>query len=307
MGFPLTDSGSVTEDVDVGGDLIVSGDIDYFLTDDTGEWTAETIAGAYGSELVIDADGNWTYTADNSNAAIQALDTGDTLTEVFTVTSNNGTSTITITINGADEPPCFVAGTLIDTPFGPRKVEDLRVGDEVITRDHGVQQICWTGQRNLDVTDPKTAEVFQPIRLCKDSLAPGVPDRDLILSPMHRVLLRDPLVNLLTGEEEAFCPVAHLVNGRTIRRDTTDVARYHHLLFQDHQVITSSNCDSESFYPGPVGLNGFSDEAREEVLELFPQLRSLICGYGAAARPVLKKHEAKLIAERLTPQSVRAA
>ncbi|MCZ7675314.1 MAG: VCBS domain-containing protein [Roseovarius sp.] len=67
MGFPVPDTGSVTEDDDVGGVLTVSGDIDYRWFDDTGDWTAETITGAYGSQLVIDEDGNWTYTADNSN------------------------------------------------------------------------------------------------------------------------------------------------------------------------------------------------------------------------------------------------
>ncbi|MEQ9695102.1 VCBS domain-containing protein [Shimia sp. SDUM112013] len=61
---------AVTEDVDVvGGLLTSSGDIDYFLGDDTGEWTAETISGAYGSALEIDADGNWNYTALNDHPA----------------------------------------------------------------------------------------------------------------------------------------------------------------------------------------------------------------------------------------------
>ena len=92
---------------------------------------------------------------------------------------------------------------------------------------------------------------------------------------MHRVLIRDPLVSLLTGEDEMLCAAKHLVNGRTILREAFGAVRYHHLLFDDHQVLTSSGCESESFYPGQVGLTGFDDAARQEVLALFPELRSL--------------------------------
>ncbi|MEM7598508.1 MAG: Hint domain-containing protein [Pseudomonadota bacterium] len=300
MGIPVPDTGSVTEDDDVGGVLTTSGDINYLLGGDAGEWTAETITGSFGSQLVIDADGNWTYTADNSNAAIQALDTGETLTEVFTVTSNNGTSTVTITINGEDEPPCFVSGTLIDTPLGRRPVEDLCAGDQVLTRDHGVQEICWAGRRTIDLRDPKFAAAFAPVRLIKHSLAPGVPDRDILISPMHRVLVRDPAVSLFTGLDEALCPVVHLVNGKTILREDVDRVTYHHLLFREHEVLLSHNCPSESFYPGPVGLNGFADQARDEVLAIFPELRSFATGYGQPARPVLKRFEAILVSDRLT-------
>ena len=120
MGFPQPDTGAVIEDVGiVGGFPTTTGDINFgpFFNNDAGQWTAETISGAYGSTLVINDDGVWSYSANNVNASIQALDTGDTPTEIFTATSTNGTSTITITINGADEAPCFVSGTLIDTPY----------------------------------------------------------------------------------------------------------------------------------------------------------------------------------------------
>ncbi|MCG6903093.1 MAG: Hint domain-containing protein [Rhodobacter sp.] len=304
MGFPLTDSGDVTEDVGVvGGFLTASGDIDFgpLFNDDAGLWTAETISGAYGSQLVIDADGVWTYTADNADATIQALDTGDSITEVFTVTSTRGTSTITITINGTDEPPCFVSGTLVDTPHGPRPIEDLRAGDAVLTRDNGVQVIRWTGARHIALGGDTETEPLQPIRLRKDCFGPGVPDRDLLLSPMHRVLLRDPIIPLLTGTDEVLCAVRHLVNGQTIVREAVGDVRYHHLLFDDHQVLSTSGCGSESFYPGRVGLEGFADETRNEVLTLFPDLRSLPESYGHTARRVVKKHEAVLLQREYTP------
>ncbi|MGK7754647.1 MULTISPECIES: Hint domain-containing protein [unclassified Roseovarius] len=297
MGFPVPDTGEVTEDEGVvGGFLTASGDIDFSgLLGDAGQWTPATINGAYGSRLVIDRNGNWTYRADNSNAAIQALDSGETLTEVFTVNSTRGSSTITITINGADEPPCFVKGTLIDTPLGPRPVEDLRAGDMVLTRDHGPQALTWTGHREIDLYAGPEMAAFRPVRICKDALAPGVPERDILVSPQHRLLIRDPSVALLTGAEEVLCPVRLLENGQGVRTETVPRVSYHHLLFDHHQVVQSSGCASESFFPGELGLNGFGDETRQEVLALFPELRSLPTSYGPTARPVLKRHEARLM------------
>ena len=304
MGFPQPETGSVTEDVGVvGGFLTATGDADFgpFTNNDSGAWTAETLSGAYGSELVIDSDGNWTYSADNANAAIQALDTGDTVTEVFTISSTAGTTTVTITINGADEPPCFVKGTLIETDHGPRPIEELCVGDKVLTRDNGVQRIRWIGSRAIELGMGEEMQPLQPIRLTKDCLGPGVPDRDICLSPMHRVLINDPVVQILTGEQEAFCSVGHLVNGRSIIREAVQDTCYFHILFDDHQVLRSSGCSSESFFPGKVGLDGFADQTREEVLSLFPDLRNFPGSYGQTARRVLKKFEADLVCERYTP------
>ena len=307
MGFPMPDTGAVTEDSGVvGGLLTVSGDADFgpFLNGDAGQWTAETITGAYGSQLVIDSDGNWTYTADNANATIQALDAGETLTEVFTITSTRGTTTVTITINGTDEPPCFVAGTLMETPHGKRPIEDLRAGDEIVTADNGVQRIRWIGSRAIRFGEGAELRALQPVVLRAHALGPGVPDRDIRLSPMHRVLVRDPLAQLLTGEAEVFCPVTRLVNGRSIVRQDVSEVEYFHILFEDHQILRAHGCDSESFFPGRVGLEGFADETREEVLTLFPDLRALPESYGQTARRVLKRFEADLVRDRFCPEEV---
>ena len=51
----------------------------------------------------LTADGQWTYTLDNANAAVQALNDGDTLTDTFTVVTADGTTQlVTITIHGAE-------------------------------------------------------------------------------------------------------------------------------------------------------------------------------------------------------------
>ncbi len=303
MGFPIADFGSVTEDTGVSGGVIsTSGDINYWWGDDSGQWTAETISGSYGGELEIDDDGNWSYTALNDHPSIAALDDGETLTEVFTVTSNNGTSTVTITINGHTDPPCFVGGTLIDTPVGPRPVEELRAGDLVLTRDCGAVAIRWIGGTQVEICNDETAAKFQPIRLCANALGPGVPDRDLLLSPMHRLLISQSDTALLFGESEVLCSAQSLVNDFSITRENVDRVGYFHILFDDHQVVTSSGCASESFYPGQIGLDGLGQTQQEELFALFPDLRSLPQSYGRTARKVLRGYEARLIRDRLLPE-----
>ncbi|WP_193758461.1 VCBS domain-containing protein [Aeromonas caviae] len=56
---------------------------------------------------MLGADGKWTYSADNGQAAIQGLKAGETLTDTLTVTNADGktTTTVTITINGTDDVP----------------------------------------------------------------------------------------------------------------------------------------------------------------------------------------------------------
>ena len=62
------------------------------------------LSGAYGN-FAIDANGNWFYSADNTQPAIQALNPSQTVVETFTVTTADGTLfTVTININGTDDP-----------------------------------------------------------------------------------------------------------------------------------------------------------------------------------------------------------
>lgn len=66
------------------------------------------LSGTYGS-LVINADGSFAYTLDNSDPDTQALNTGDTRSEVFAYQISDGTlsstATITIDVHGMNELP----------------------------------------------------------------------------------------------------------------------------------------------------------------------------------------------------------
>jgi VCBS repeat-containing protein len=77
------------------------------------------LVSTYGT-LTLNADGSYSYVLNNANPAVQALSTGQTLTETFTYTLTDGDgdfsqTTLTITINGANDTPTLTvpaAGTL---------------------------------------------------------------------------------------------------------------------------------------------------------------------------------------------------
>ena len=137
------DTGALTEDVDpdVDGWLEAAGALT--ISDpDSGEssFQAATVVGTYGS-LTIDTAGNWAYSADKSQAGIQALDVGESTTDTLTVTAFDGTThDITITINGAEDAPVITAtlsgtvtedGTLTDS--GTLTISDVDSSDNPIS------------------------------------------------------------------------------------------------------------------------------------------------------------------------------
>ena len=104
-------TGGADTDVD-GDDLDVVG----FVTGDADDGDLETpdtdgtIIGSYGTLTWSAETGAYTYTLDNTNAAVQALGVGETLTDTFTyeVTDGNGgidTANLTMTINGTNDTP----------------------------------------------------------------------------------------------------------------------------------------------------------------------------------------------------------
>ncbi len=105
-----TDSGWVHEDEDIMGFLVTNGTLTVSDVDaGQASFQPDTIAGAYGT-LTLDADGNWTYSADNSSAAVQGLGERVVAQDTFTVRSVDGTThTVTINLQGKNEIPTALA------------------------------------------------------------------------------------------------------------------------------------------------------------------------------------------------------
>lgn len=70
---------------------------------------------------------------------------------------------------------CFVKGSLIQTPKGDVPVENLKVGDLVITKNYGLQSIRWIGSRQLDSIDLAMNSNMTPFVLAKVRWARIIP------------------------------------------------------------------------------------------------------------------------------------
>ncbi len=191
--------------------------------------------------------------------------------------------------------PCFVAGTLIQTDLGKRPVEDLKPGDLVQTMDRGFQPIRWVGSRKLDAVDLALKPTLLPICIRAGALYKNVPSRDLLVSPQHRVLLSGWREELLFGEECVLAAAKHLVNGNTIYQHQTTEVEYFHMLFDQHEIVLAEDAHSESFHPGSYVIDKMEKETRNEIFEIFPELRDNASEYGPTARRTLKQYECILL------------
>ena len=114
---------------------------------------------------------------------------------------------------------CFRNGTLILTERGNVPVEDLRIGDMVITRDHGAQPLRWIGSRHVDAALLQAFARMRPIRIRAGALGTGLPERDLYVSQQHRVLVASAIAQRMFGAAEILVAAKHLTEIAGIETD----------------------------------------------------------------------------------------
>lgn len=193
---------------------------------------------------------------------------------------------------------CFRNGTLILTTHGEVAVEDLRVGDMVITRDHGPQPLRWIGSKRLDAALLHAFDKLRPVRIRAGALGADLPARDLYVSQQHRVLVDSKIARRMFGEAEILVAAKHLTGMTGIEIDDShQPLEYFHLLFDRHEIVCSEGAQTESLFTGPEALRSVDPSARAEIMALFPEL---LAGTGASApaRPIGKARKGRQLAKR---------
>jgi hypothetical protein len=141
---------------------------------------------------------------------------------------------------GGGNHNCFGRGTLIRTPDGDVPVENLAVGDQVMTTN-GALPVKWVGRQSVRRNASASWHPsVVPIRVSRFAIDDQTPQRDLYLSQRHCLLVDGVLI-----------PVIHLVNGRSITFDEhaamTETIDYFCVELDAHEVIFAEGLAAESF------------------------------------------------------------
>ncbi|KFL90169.1 hypothetical protein AmDm5_1025 [Acetobacter malorum] len=138
---------------------------------------------------------------------------------------------------------CFLPGSMIRTEKGEVAVEDLQIGDQVVTFDwennkEVSRPIVWVGKAQATVhAGLPDDEAGWPVRVLKDAIADGVPYKDMLITAEHCLFLQNK-----------FVPVRMLVNGETIFYDKTIRSYdYYHVETASHSVISADGMLTESY------------------------------------------------------------
>lgn len=283
VGTPLTALRLLVEDNNDDGDIERKGGDQIDGTD---------ISSAYpnSSVTVINDNGDTvvyvgvTFHLRDGRIIFSPTDTTNVFDGTF-VSSSSGPRDDGVFVTDLEAVLCFTPGVRILTPKGHRAVENLRVGDLVITKDHGERPLRWIGRRSFCGQG-----ALAPIRFEKRAIGNR---RAFMVSPQHRMLLTGWRAELFFGEDEILVAARHLVDGHGITVAPCETVDYIHLMFDEHEVIFAEGVATESLHPGDYLMDGDSETARE-LRTLFPELDG--AEPWPTARKVLRSFEARVLA-----------
>ena len=190
---------------------------------------------------------------------------------------------------------CFAAGTLIATPTGDTKVEELKIGDMVRNSDGQDVPIKWVGRQTIHklFAGPR----MQPVRIRAGALGGGLPYSDLTVTADHGMVF--PSSSEAVGENKQNGYVINasaLVNGDTIdfvaMAELDDSFTVYHIETEDHDVILANGAATETFVDA-AGRANFDNH--QEYLDLY-----------RVERIIPEMQVSRICSARLVPKSVTA-
>ncbi len=170
-------------------------------------------------------------------------------------------------------PICFCRGTNIATQHGSVPVEALRSGDQIVRGDGTLATLKHVLSSSFSARDVAKNEKLRPVRISSSALGPGLPERDLCVSRQHRLLVDSAIAERMFNTREVLVPAVKLLALPGVALDTSaQEVEYFHLLFDDHEIILAEGTPTESLLVGKQALSAMGQDARDELLMIFPDL-----------------------------------
>ncbi len=287
--YPAIDDGTGTLVPDYTSPLFTGSGATPDAFNDTGAGDNYSIFGLYtGPSFLLKLDGIGSGT---SISFVQGED----------VTGNNGELELSeIAAANPDGVVCFANGTLIETRKGKTPVEDLRVGDCVLTYGGDFKPIRWIGSRKIHLRSDAETCFLRPIRILAGSLGQGLPSRDMLVSRQHRMLVSSKIAMRMFQSPNVLVSAIKLtaLPGIFIDQDAEEVT-YFHFLFDTHEIVFAEDAPAESLFTGVEALKRVSPAAREEIFSLFPELRNPQTIKETAFTSPIGRHQKQLIERHL--------
>lgn len=182
------------------------------------------------------------------------------------------------------------AGANVRTPCGARRIEFVRKGDLIVTRDAGLKPVrmIWTHTVTAAeiAADPSLAPVILPPR----AIAPMMPQRELAVGRAHRLLI--PGWRLEDEEDTTSCLVPARdvagISGSAGAGDRQADVTYYNIVFDEPQVFCANGLPIESFTPDDETMPETPERVLDELKETFPSLAPRFADYPP---PRYKKRE----------------
>lgn len=163
--------------------------------------------------------------------------------------------------------PHFVSRTMVAVPEGERRVEELRAGSVVITRDHGNLPVQAITRRVLSWKQLARNRHQQPIFLRAGSLKNGLPTRDTMISPNLRMVVGSRQTVLPHNQDEVLTAAKHLVNNDDVHNVDTIGVTYYHLWLACPALVKANGCWAETYHPCTAGTSQSTNAQRLEYKE----------------------------------------
>ena len=185
-------------------------------------------------------------------------------------------------------PIGLAAGANVRTPCGPRRVENLRRGDLIVTRRDGLQPVRMIWTRTVTDAEMAADPSLAPIVLRPRAIGPMMPQMDVRIAAAHRILVPGYRLEGNSDTEPALVQARDIVGSSDasyIDRAAAEVTFYN-LVFDSHQVFTANGLPVESFMPSQTSLFGLTEDVRNQLLNAVPVLRDGEEAYPGPEYPV---------------------